>query len=317
MSTHKIKIFGGSSNPGLTEKICNILDIPKGKIKLGREPGGEITVEIEENVRGADVFFVQSGSPYPNRNFVELLSAVDALKRSCAGRITVVMPYYSFSETPLSRESRSPITARHKADLLAESGANHFLTMELHSLWMKGYFKQVDNLYASPIFTPYIKEKFRDQKGNILIVDPDGSNVHVARKYAMSYLSEYAVSYAVVDSKYKGAVLCDIEIMGKCAIIIDDAVNTARTIKASTDILLREGAAEVHAIATHGMLSGNAQGEIENCGLSSLALTDTIALPEKMSEKITILSSSRLFALAILSIHNDDSIKGLFKIPLK
>jgi ribose-phosphate pyrophosphokinase len=315
MSTSGVKIFGGSSNPALTQRICEILDIPKGKILLGREPGGEITVEIKENIRGADVFFVQSGSPHPNRYFVELLTAVDALSRSFAGRITAVMPYYSYSGTTSSKEARSSIVAGLKADLLEHAGVNHTLTMEMHSLWMKGYFRKIDHMLAAPIFTPYIREKFRDQKGNIVIVDPDGgSNIRMARAYAATYLSDYAVGYAVLDSKGKGTLLCDFDIKGKCAILVDDIVNTANTIVASADILLNKGVKEVHAIVTHGMLSGNALEKIDNCGLSSLALTDTIALQEDLSKKIAVVTASKLFAHAISSIHNNESISGLFRV---
>ena len=315
MATYGMKIFAGNSNPELAVQICESLEIPLSRSLVTTFSDGEIRVEIGENVRGADVFVVQTGSPPVNDHLMELLVMIDALKRASARRITAVIPYYSYSRQDRKNKPRVPITARLVADLITRVGTHRILTVDLHAGQIQGFFDiPVDNLYASPILLPYIREHFN---GNLVIVSPDAGGVPRARAYA----SQLKAGLALIDKRRadvnKAEALNIIgEVEGKTAVVLDDMVDTAGTLVEATKSLLEKGAREVHACVTHAILSGPAVDRIENSLLKSLVVTDTVPLSPQAShcEKIKCVPACRLFSAAIRNIHNEDSISTLFEI---
>lgn len=315
MATYGLKIFSGNSNLELAQKICDTLEIPLGRALVTTFSDGEICVEVGENVRGADVFVVQSGAPPVNDHLMELLVMIDALKRASARRITAVIPYYSYSRQDRKNKPRVPITARLVADLITSVGTDRVLTMDLHAGQIQGFFDiPVDNLYASPILLPYIREHFNH---NLVVVSPDAGGVPRARAYAQ----QLPAGLALIDKRRLDAnqaeamnIIGDVE--GKIAIILDDMVDTAGTLVEATHALLDRGAHEVHACVTHPVLSGPAVERIEKSELKSLVVTDTLPLRPQAAhcDKIKVVSAARLFSQAIKSIHNEDSISSLFDI---
>lgn len=315
MSTYGMKIFSGNSNIQLAQQICETLGIPMGAILVSRFSDGEIRVEIRENVRGADVFVVQSGGYPVNDHLMELLVIIDALKRASARRITAVMPYYCYARQDRKNKPRVPITARLVADLISRAGAHRVLTMDLHAGQIQGFFDiPVDNMYASPILLPYIRENFNHDS---VMVSPDAGGVARARAYAR----RLKAGLAVIDKRRSDAneaVAMNIigEVAGKSAIVLDDMVDTAGTLGEAVNTLLDKGAREVHACVTHAVLSGPAVERIEKSALKSLIVTDTIPLRPEAAQckKIKCLPSCRLFSEAIRNIHNEDSISTLFEV---
>ncbi|QCQ21252.1 ribose-phosphate diphosphokinase [Desulfoglaeba alkanexedens] len=315
MATYGMKIFTGNSNPELAHQICDSLEIPLGRALVSTFSDGEIRVEIAENVRGADVFVVQSGAHPVNDHLVELLVMIDALKRASARRITAVIPYYCYSRQDRKNKPRVPITARLVADLITSAGTHRILTMDLHAGQIQGFFDiPVDNLYASPVLLPYIREHFGH---NLVIVSPDAGGVPRARAYAQ----RLKVGLALIDKRrvdVNEAEALNIigEVADKTAIILDDMADTAGTLVGATKTLLDKGAMEVHACVTHPVLSGPAVERIENSALKSLVVTNTLPLRPQaaLCDKIKVVSTARLFSQAIKSIHNEDSISTLFEI---
>jgi ribose-phosphate pyrophosphokinase len=315
MATYGVKIFAGNSNPDLAQHICDTLEIPLGRALVSTFSDGEIRVEIGENVRGADVFVVQSGAQPVNDHLMELLVMIDALKRASARRITAVIPYYSYARQDRKNKPRVPITARLVADLITRVGTHRILTMDLHAGQIQGFFDiPVDNLYASPILLPYIRENFDH---DLVIVSPDAGGVPRARAYAR----RLQASLALIDkrrSDVNEAKAMNIigEVAGKTAIVLDDMVDTAGTLVEATNSLLEKGANEVHACVTHAVLSGPAVDRIEKSALKSLVVTDTLPLRPQAAhcQRIRIVPASRLFCAAIRNIHNEDSISTLFEI---
>lgn len=315
MATYGMKIFAGNSNPVLAQEICDLLEIPLGRALVTTFSDGEIRVEIGENVRGADVFLIQSGAQPVNDHLMELLVLIDALKRASARRITAVVPYYSYARQDRKNKPRVPITARLVADLIVSVGTHRMLTMDLHAGQIQGFFEiPVDNLYASPILLPYIKEHFNH---DLVIVSPDAGGVPRARAYA----TRLKAGLALIDKRrvdVNEAVAMNIigEVAGKTAIILDDMADTAGTLVQATKVLLEQGAKEVHACVTHAILSGPAVDRIEHSQLKSLVVTDTLPLRPQAAhcKRIQVVSSARLFGQAIRNIHNEDSISTLFEI---
>jgi ribose-phosphate pyrophosphokinase len=315
MATYGMKIFTGNSNPELAHQICDSLEIPLGRALVSTFSDGEIRVEIAENVRGADVFVVQSGAHPVNDHLVELLVMIDALKRASARRITAVIPYYGYSRQDRKNKPRVPITARLVADLITSAGTHRILTMDLHAGQIQGFFDiPVDNLYASPVLLPYIREHFNH---HLVIVSPDAGGVPRARAYAQ----RLKVGLALIDKRrvdVNEAEALNIigEVADKTAIILDDMADTAGTLVEATKTLLDKGAMEVHACVTHPVLSGPAVERIENSALKSLVVTNTLPLRPRaaLCDKIKVVSTARLFSQAIKSIHNEDSISTLFEI---
>jgi len=315
MATYGLKIFTGNSNPELAKKICKNLDIPLGKALVSTFSDGEIRVEIQENVRGADVFVVQSGSHPVNDHLMELLVMIDALKRASARRITAVMPYYSYARQDRKNKPRVPITARLVADLISRAGADRILTMDLHAGQIQGFFDiPVDNLYASPVLLPYIKENFNN---DLVIVSPDAGGVPRARAYASRLHAGLAlIDKRRIDANKAEAMNIIGEVKDKIAIVLDDMVDTAGTLCEAARALVKKGAKSVHACVTHAVLSGHAVENIEGSPIETVVVTDTIPLKPQaaLSAKIKVVSAARLFSEAIKSIHNEDSISSLFEI---
>ncbi|MGC9967677.1 MAG: ribose-phosphate pyrophosphokinase [Syntrophobacteraceae bacterium] len=315
MAVYGMKVFAGNSNPALSASICDILEIPLGKLLAGRFSDGEIRIEIGENVRGADVFVIQTGASPVNDNLMELLVMIDACKRASARRITAVMPYYCYARQDRKNKPRVPITARLVADLITRVGANRIVTMDLHAGQIQGFFNvPVDNLYASPILLPFIKEHFDK---NLVIVSPDAGGVPRARAYAKLLKSGLAMIDKRRTDPNKAEALNIIgEVEDKTAVILDDMVDTAGTLVEATKTILERGAKAVYACVTHAVLSGPAVERLTQSPMESLIVTDTLPLREEVinSGKITCISAAGLFAQAIRSIHNEDSISTLFEI---
>ncbi len=309
-----IKIFSGNANPALARAICDFLGTELGQAKLKRFSDGEILVEIEENVRGGDVFVIQSTCMPGNDNLMELLLMLDALKRASAKRITAVIPYYGYARQDRKVAPRVPISAKLVADLIATAGANRVLTMDLHAGQIQGFFDiPVDNLYATPVLMPYIRE--RAQGAEVTVVSPDAGGVERARAFA----KRLDAALAIIDKRRVTAneviemnIIGDVE--GRIAVLIDDMIDTAGTTVMAAKAVLEAGAREVFACCTHGVLSGPAIDRVKASALSGLAVTDTIPLREEARsvDKIVVLSVAHLMGEAIRRTHEEESISSLF-----
>ncbi|MCI6692608.1 MULTISPECIES: ribose-phosphate diphosphokinase [unclassified Clostridium] len=319
MITHgkNIKIFTGNSHPELAKEIAEILGLPLGKSKVSTFSDGEISVDIGETVRGADVFVVQSTSSPVNNNLMELLIMIDAFKRASAGRITVVMPYYGYARQDRKAKSRDPITAKLVADLLTAAGAHRVLTMDLHAAQIQGYFNiPVDHLLGSPILADYFINKGFDDADDVVVVSPDLGSVTRARKFA----DRLHAPIAIIDKRRPKANVSEImniigDIKGKRCILIDDMIDTAGTIANAANALKDLGAKNVYACCTHGVLSGPAFERINNSAIEELVMLNTIKLPEEKEDliKFKSLSVAPLFAEAIKRIYDDEPISKLFE----
>jgi ribose-phosphate pyrophosphokinase len=306
-------IFTGNSNPALAEKICSYLGVPLGGAKVKTFSDGEIQIEIDENVRLKDVFIVQSTCSPVNDNLVELLLMIDACNRSSAKRITAVMPYYGYARQDKKVAPRVPISAKLVADLLEVAGTKRLITMDLHAGQIQGFFSiPVDNLFAAPVIIDYIRGNFRD---NLVIISPDAGGVERARAFAKRLHADLAIVDKRRSAPNKAQAMAVVgDVRDKVAVILDDMVDTAGTLTEAAGALLRAGAREVHASCVHPVLSGPAVERINGSGLKSLVVTDTIPLnPEvQKSEKIKVLTISKLVGEAIIRSHTGDSVTSLF-----
>jgi ribose-phosphate pyrophosphokinase len=309
----KIKLFTGNSNPALAHEIANYLNLPLGKAFVGTFSDGEIRVEIGENVRGEDVFVIQSTCPPVDHNLMELLIMIDALKRASARRITAVIPYYGYARQDRKVKPRVPISAKLVADLITTAGANRVLAMDLHAGQIQGFFNiPVDHLFAAPVLLEYIKNHFQN---NLVIVSPDAGGVERARAFA----KRLEASLAIIDKRRDAPNLAEaVNIIGdvknKIAIILDDMVDTAGTLTEAAQVLITRGAKAVYACCTHAVLSGPAIERLKNSALSKLVVTNTIPLKEEAKKcgKIEVLSVANLLGEAIKRIHEETSISTLF-----
>lgn len=310
----ELKIFAGDANKELSEKIAKNMDYELSSIKLTRFSDGELFVQVLEDVRGRDVFVIQSTMP-PTDNIIQLLLMIDAFKRASASRITAVIPYYGYSRQDKKDEPRVPITAKLMANLLVGAGIDRILTMDLHSPQIGGYFDiPVDHLFAAPVTVEHMKKTVRNLK-ELVIVSPDVGRVRVAR--AIAKRVEESVPIAIVDKRRPAPNQSEVlhiigEVENKTAIIIDDIIDTGGTITGAANALMDRGAKKVYAYVTHPVLSGNAIQKIENSALSRLIVTDTIPLINKESEKIEVITISELLGEAILRIHENRSVSSLF-----
>ena len=310
---NNLKILSGNSNIQLAQAICKGLDISLGKANVKKFSDGEIQVEIEDNVRGMDVFVVQSTCTPVNRSLMELLIMMDAIKRASAERITAVIPYYGYARQDRKVAPRVPITAKLVADLITTAGANRILTVDLHAGQIQGFFNiPVDHLYSAPVMVEFIKEKYTD---NLVIVSPDAGGVERARAFAKRLGS----NLAIIDKRRPQPnesnimnIIGDIE--GKTALLLDDMVDTAGTLTQSANALIEKGATKVVACCTHPVLSGQAVEKINQSPLQDLVVTDTIPLAKEAQScsKIVVLSVAELLGEAIKRIHSNDSVSSLF-----
>jgi ribose-phosphate pyrophosphokinase len=305
-----LKVFAGSSNRGLAEEIAKYLGIELGKAVLGRFSDGEIRFYIEENVRRADVFIIQSGSYDANFHSMELFFMVDAFKRASAERVTAVVPYYCYARQDWKDRPRVPISARLIADLLEAAGADRVLTMDLHSPQIMGFFSiPVDNLIAAPVLAKYIQTLgLKD----LAIISPDAGGVARARGFA----KRVGAKLAIIDKRRPAPNVAEVlhvigEVKGKDVVILDDMVDTGGTLVQGVEALRQEGAKRIYAACTHPVLSGKAIEKIEGSDIEKLIVTNTIPLP-KNSQKIEVLSVAELFGEAIRRINEGSSVSSLF-----
>ncbi len=309
-----LKIFSGNSNIKLAEDICRNLDLHAGAAMVKTFSDGESRIEINENVRGMDVFAVQSLSIPGNHHIMELLIMIDALKRASAKRITAVIPYYGYARQDRKVNPRTPISAKLVADLLTTAGAQRVLTVDLHAGQIQGFFNiPVDNLYAMPVLLEYIKERVSN---DIVVVSPDAGGVERTRAFA----KRLDASIAIIDKRRPGPNVSEVmniigDVKDKNALIVDDIVDTAGTITQAVEALKKNGAAKVFGCTTHAVLSGNAIDRIRKSSMFELIVTDTIKPNEHTAacEKIVVKSIAHLLAEAIIRIHEETSVSSLFE----
>ena len=309
----EMKLFGGTSNSALTVEICDYLGIEPGKITAKTFSDGETQIEIGENIRGRDVFILQSTCTPVNDNIMQLLIIIDALKRAAAKRITAVIPYYGYGRQDRKVKPRVPISAKLVADLITVAGANRVVSMDLHAGQIQGYFNiPVDNIYAAPILLKYIRNNFQN---NLVIVSPDAGGVERARAFA----KRLDASLAIIDKRREAPNIAQAmniigEVSGKTAIILDDMVDTAGTLTQAAMALHQRGASKIHACCTHPVLSGPAIERIGSSAIDSLVVTNTIPLNDRSREcgKITMLSVAELMGETIKRIYSSNSVSTLF-----
>jgi ribose-phosphate pyrophosphokinase len=310
--TRDLKIFTGNAHPDLGEQIARSLKVPLGRAHLARFSDGEVWFQIQDNVRGADVFVVQPTAPPVNENLMELLVMLDAFKRSSASRITAVIPYYGYARQDRKDKPRVPISAKLVADLLSTAGTDRILTMDLHASQIQGYFDvPVDHLFAAPVIIEYV---LKLDLPDLTVVSPDAGGVERARAYA----KRLGASLAIVDKRRDVPNVAEVhnvigEVEGRTALIVDDIVDTAGTLAKVAEAIKAAGAREILASSSHAVLSGHAVEKIEKSPLSKLIVTNSIPLPpEKRSDKIVSLSIAKLLGRAIKNIHDETSVTSLF-----
>jgi len=304
-------VFSGNSNRPLAQKICQYLDIPLGKATVSQFSDGETRVELESNVRGRDVFIVQSTCAPANHHIMEAVIMADACRRSSASRITLVMPYFGYARQERKSAPRTPITAKLVADLIEASGVDRLLCLELHTSAIQGFFNiPVDHLFAKPIFAPYFTEV-----DNLIVVSPDAGGVERARAMAKHFSCGLAIVDKRRDRPNESSVMNLIgDVTGKRCLIIDDICDTGGSLAKAAATLMENGAISVTAAVSHPVLSGPAIERISTSVMKELVCTDSIPLPPAAAgcKKIVQLSISELLAKAIRRIHNADSISSLF-----
>jgi len=310
----EIKIFTGSSNRPLAEAICAYLGVPLGKAVIGRFSDGEVCVEITENVRGGDIFVMQSTCTPTNDHLMELLLMLDAFKRASASRITAVVPYYGYARQDRKVTPRVPISAKLVADLITTAGASRVMTVDLHAGQIQGFFNvPVDNVYANPVVLNYLRERVAGRETTV--ISPDAGGVERARAFA----KRLGGNLAIIDKRRTRAnEVGEMRIIGdvdrRVAVIVDDMVDTAGTLCAAAEVVRRAGAPHVLACATHPVLSGPAIERIARSEIDQLITTDTIPLraEARAVPKIHVLSVAALVGEAIRRTHEEDSISTLF-----
>lgn len=311
----QLLVFSGRANEPFTTAVCSTLNIGVGRLEVIRFSDGELSVEIDENVRGRDVFIVQSTSTPGNDHLMELLITIDALKRSSAWRITAVLPYFGYARQDRKLKPRVPVTAKLIADILTTAGAHRVLTIDLHAGQIMGFFNiPVDNLNSLPVILPYVRKQWGND--DLTIVSPDVGGVERARHLA-TRLDNAAL--AVIDKRRSGPnSVAEMNVVGnvrgQTCLIVDDIIDTGGTLVKACETLLREGAKKVVACGVHPVLSGNAMERINGSQFEEVVVSDTILVPHlAQCKKLTQLSVAPLFAEAIRRIHSEDSISSLFR----
>ncbi|MCI1892865.1 ribose-phosphate diphosphokinase [Schleiferilactobacillus perolens] len=311
----KLKIFALNSNKPLAEKIAKAVGVQLGKSSVNRFSDGEIQINIDESIRGADVFLIQSTSGPVNDNLMELLIMIDALRRASARTINAVIPYYGYARQDRKSRAREPITAKLVANMLQRAGADRILALDLHAAQIQGFFDiPVDHMMGAPLLANYFLQHHLNE--NAVVVSPDHGGVTRARKVA-EFLK---TPLAIIDKRRPRANVAEVmniigHVEGKRAIIIDDMIDTAGTITLASQALADAGATEVYASCTHPVLSGPAIERIKNSAIKRLVVTDSIQLPpEKMIDKMVIVSVAKLLGEAIVRIYENEPVSPLFGI---
>ncbi|HOK80176.1 MAG TPA: ribose-phosphate pyrophosphokinase [bacterium] len=303
-------IFTGNANRPLAEKICEFLGKPLGQMEVSRFNDGEISVKIEENARGKDVFIIQPTCAPVNENLMELLIILDAFRRASPRRITAVVPYYGYARQDRKDRPRVPITAKLVANLLVAAGAQRILTMDLHAPQIQGFFDiPVDHLFAAPVIITYIRSK---NLTNPIVVAPDVGSVKMARAFAKRINARLAIVDKRRDNPDSVEATHLIGDVSNCeAIIVDDLISTGNTVVEATKVLLENGASKVFVSCTHPVLSGNAITKLASAGITEIIVTDTIP-HQSLPEPFTVLSVAELLGEAIKRIHQETSVSSLF-----
>jgi ribose-phosphate pyrophosphokinase len=307
----ELKIFSGSAHPQLTGEIAEFLNVPVGQARLRRFPDSEVSFQIDENIRGTDVFVVQPTCSKVDEHIMEMLVMIDAFRRSSAARITAVVPYYGYARQDRKDKPRVPISAKLVANILSAAGTNRVLTMDLHKAQIQGFFDiPVDHLFAAPVIIDYLA---RLDYPNLTIVSPDAGGAERARAYAKRLDAELAI----IDKRRSDDGTAEVmnvigDVRGRTCILQDDIIDTAGTITKAATALKANGAERVFACAVHGVLSGPAFDKIEKSPIDKLIVTNTIPIDKARSQKIVVLSVARLLGQAIKSIHEETSVSSLF-----
>lgn len=312
----ELKIFSGQANAKLAHDICGFLHLPLGEISLGKFPDGENFCKIEEDVRGRDVYLIQPTCPPVNDNLMELLVMIDSCKRASAARITAVLPYYGYARQDRKDEGRVPITAKLVANLITRAGADRVLTMDLHAAQIQGFFDvPVDHLYAAPVLNEHFLNKGWNSD-EIVIVSPDEGSI----KRASGHVKRLGGRLAIVDKRRASATQTRQEnliggpVDGMVALLFDDMISTAGSITGAAKLVHQSGAREIHVAASHAVLCGRAVENLREAPITSLVVTDSIALDlNELPDHVAVLSVAPLLAEAIKRIHHDQSISAMFR----
>ena len=310
---HELKVFAGNSNPALVKEVCGYLGTEQGNALVSTFSDSEIRVQINENVRGKDVFLFQSCCDPVNKHVMELLLMLDALKRSSAYRITAVIPYYGYGRQDRKDQPRVPISAKLVADLIATAGADRVLTMDLHAGQIQGFFNiPVDHLYAAPVLLEYVEKRGRQ---DLVVVSPDAGGVERARAFA----KRLQANLAIIDKRREGPNESQVmhiigEVSGRDALLLDDMIDTAGTITQGASACMKYGARRVWTACTHAVLSGPALDRLNASKLEEVVVTNTIPLngKERTCPKLRVLSVAPLLGEAIKRIHEEESVSSLF-----
>lgn len=310
-----LKIFSGRSNPSLATRICDYLGIPPGQIALSNFPDSEISCKLEENVRGRDVYLIQSTCTPVNESLMELLVMIDSCKRASAERVTTVIPYFGYARQDRKDEGRVPITAKLVANLIERAGADRVLTMDLHAAQIQGFFDlPVDHLYAAPVLNDHFRA-MEMPTDEVVVVSPDEGSI----KRALGHAKRMGVRLAIVDKRRSSAEntrqenIIGAPVDGKTCLMFDDMISTAGSICGAAQKVCEAGAKRIFVAATHGVLCGNAISNLQNAPIEKVVITDTVPLsPDRKLPKISVLSVAPLLGEAIKRIHRNESVSRLF-----
>ncbi|MCA9239126.1 MAG: ribose-phosphate pyrophosphokinase [Planctomycetales bacterium] len=315
---HDLKLLSGRANPALSKEIADYLGVPLGKVSLGNFPDGEISCKVDEDVRGRDVFLIQPTGPPVNENLMELLVLIDSCLRASAERITAVIPYFGYARQDRKDEGRVPITAKLVANMITRAGADRVLTMDLHAAQIQGFFDvPVDHLYAAPVLNDYFSNQDIDFD-NAVIVSPDEGSI----KRALGHAKRLGGTVAIIDKRRMSAtktVQANIlggPVEGKVALMFDDLISTAGSIKGAANVLHSLGATAIHVGVTHAVLCGDAIKNLSAANLSSLVCTNSIQLKHEHRDALPVLkplSVAPLLGEAIKAIHRNESVSRLFR----
>jgi ribose-phosphate pyrophosphokinase len=309
--SHGLKLLSGTANRALAEEIARHLGVELCRVNLGRFADGEISVRIDENVRGNDVFIVQPTNP-PAENIMEMLLLIDAARRASAARITCVMPYYGYARQDRKDQPRVPIGAKLMANMIASAGVDRVLGIDFHQHQLQGFFDvPVDHLYAMPVFTAHYR---RMQLGDPVVVAPDVGSAKMARGFA----KRLNASLAIIDKRRPQPNVSEVvnvvgEVEGRDCILVDDMIDTAGTVTEASRALKKLGAQDIYICATHALLSGPAKARLNDSPIKEVAVTDTIAIPaERCPRQLCVLSVGELLSKAIRFTHAEQSVSSLF-----